>query len=144
MKKIITTLLLALAAALCVGQRPGQEAITTRYDLTSGLAVDTILPYNYDFQYRSYQWRVDVVWDSLTGTLDGVLKIKMSGLPDTYLVDTAWVDYPLMSSVTMSTAAGYASFEDTGLLGRKIGLYIDVNNITAGVVRAWITLKPTD
>jgi hypothetical protein len=142
MKRLLLTIICLFAMTVIFAQRHGQETLTLRYDLTSGSATDTILPLSYEFANRSYQWRVDVMWDSLTGTLDGVLKIKTCSLPVTYRTDTAYLDYPLMSSVTMNSATGYCSFEDYELLGQKLALYIDVNNITAGVVRAWVTLKP--
>lgn len=141
MKRIFLLMAMCFLVSAAIGQRVGQQTLTARYDLKSGSATDTILPVNGEFSHRDYNWRIDIMWDSVSGGLNSVLKVKTLNLPLEYQSDDAWLSYPGMDSVIMSTTTGYTSFEDYNLMSNKLGLFIDVVDDTSGVVRAWVTLK---
>ncbi len=138
MKRLFLILTIAISILGLKAQNLGTTTLTSRYDVsTTG---DTLLRFPYDMEFKTAIWRVDVVWDSLSGTLNGAVKIKTSSLH--YPVeDSTFVDYPNMSSVTLNSAQGECSFEDTYFSGRRLGVFFDKNSITGGVLKVYVTIK---
>ena len=73
--------------------------------------------------------------------MDAVLEMKQTALPDAQIVDAAYASYPLLSTVTMNAAAGYANFTDDDFPGRKLAVTFTKNNVTGGNIWAYITIK---
>ena len=140
MKKIILILFAFIAISVTAQQKGFHDFLDSTYNVT--WATDTLLKWpTYFSEQDSPQWAVFVYWTGLTGTLDGTLSIKYTGLPTSLVSDAAYQAYPNMASVTMDSATGYAVFEDTQFLGTRVGLYFDKNNITAGTIKAYIYIK---
>jgi len=139
MKKLIL-ILFAFIAISATAQQKGFYTIVSEYDLTT--TSDTLIKWtSYFDEDNSVKWAIWVTWTGLTGTLDGALSVKYTGLPTTLVSDAAYLTYPNMSSVTMDSAIGYAVFEDSEFMGNRIGLFFDKNNITAGLIKAYIVIK---
>ena len=139
MKKLIL-ILFAFMAISVTAQQKGFYTITSAYNLST--TSDTLIKWtSYFDEDKSTKWAVWVTWTGLTGTLDGAISIKYTGLPTTLVSDAAYLTYPNMSSVTMDSAAGFAVFEDSEFMGNRIALFFDKNNITAGTIKAYIVIK---
>jgi hypothetical protein len=139
MKRFLIISAMILASAISWGQSLGQTTITS-YDISAG-GGDTLIKVPYDFEFTNYAWRIDVVWDSVVSTADGILSMKSTGLPG-YPADSSWVAYPNMSDVNVNSGQGECSFQDDGFLPRRIGVFFDMNTITDGRLYIYLTLKP--
>ena len=139
MKKILL-ILFVFVSLTAFSQQKGFYTITSDYDLST--TSDTLLKWtNYFDQDHSVKWAIWIQWSGLTGTLDGTLTVKYTGLPTSLVSDAAYLSYPQMGSVTMDSATGNAVFEDSEFMGSRIGLFFDKNNITAGTIKAYIIIK---
>jgi len=139
MKKILL-ILFAFIAISATAQQKGFYTLTSEYDITDG--TDVLLKWtSYFDDDKSAKWAIWVYWSDLTGTLNGALSVKYTGLPTSLVSDAAYQTYPNMASVTMDSATGYAVFEDTEFMGNRIGLFFDKNSITAGTIKAYIVIK---
>jgi len=140
MKKILFLMAFTLLSFYGMGQNAGTTVLLASYNIASH--GDTLIIFNsIDMEKRSYAWRMDVTWSGLTGTLDGTIIPKVSALPDSLLTSALYTTYPDMTATTLSVAAGSTAFEDYTFLGRKMGLYIDKNNISGGIIKVIITFK---
>ena len=81
-------------------------------------------------------WGLTVSWDSLTGTLDGVLKIKVSD------DGVNFANYATLDSVTIADTTSFAMFEDVYFAHKFIKLDYTKNSITYGKINALLILKP--
>lgn len=105
--------------------------VTTALDAVSAGANQTSTGISF-LEYKNYA--VQISWDSLTGTLDGVVVVQAS------LDDTIYTDLSA-SQTTLSAASGNTLFNAENAAYKYFRISYTANGVTTGNLTAKYTLK---
>lgn len=128
MKKIILLIGFLLFALVSFTQTNIEETtLVSTYDVSSG-------DQNWSFYIGEgvTTWSVFGSASVLTGTLDGVIKIKMAFIDSA--PDSMYVDYFGMPDWVLNEASEQFAFEDDRFSGKYIRVSLEVNNLTGGTI----------
>ncbi len=125
---LISTLILTSTSTFAQGtlKENGRTMLTIpQYDLSNG---DTEWIINNTQQLRSYKWLTFFEFENMTGTLDGLLTVYVSGNEG-----TSWVTYPNLSADSVN-ANKSISFDDSYTIFDQIKIVFTANSISGGTV----------
>lgn len=132
MKKILLLISLLFFALISMAQTNIEEiTLVEDYDVSDG-----------DENWEWYIGEGVVTWSVfgsasiLTGTLDGVIKIKEAFID--VAPDSMYIDYFGMPNWVLNEASEQFAFEDDRFSGKYLRVSLEVNNLTGGTINSII------